>query len=149
MAETAQTLINDILQEIYVQADEQSIQSVDFEAALRYLNRYMDQLASDGIDLTWTTLVDPADAVTAPDGAILGIIKNTALYLANTYDINVSQRLISDADDSMRTLERIGMTLTQSNYPSTLPYGSGQGDNYYTDHFYPGCNEDTDTCPTV
>jgi hypothetical protein len=145
MAETAQTLINDILQEIYVQADEQSIQSVDFEAALRYTNRYMDQLSADGLDLTWTTLEDPADPVTSPDGAIMGIIKNAALYLANTYDIEVSQRLVSDADDSMRTLEKIGMTLPQSNFPSTLPIGTGNNATHYTDNYYVGYNEDIDT----
>lgn len=147
MAETAQTLIKDILQEAFVQADEQAIESVDFQTALRYLNRYMEQLSSDGIELSWTELVNPSDVATSPQGATLGIIYNTALQLCSSYDINPSPLLINNARESMKVLEKIGTVVLQSNFPSTLPYGAGNNDSGANPPlFYSGCGEDLDTC---
>ena len=147
MAETAKTLINDILQEIFVSAEEQSIQAPDFNTALRYLNRYMQQLNADGISIGWTNLVNPTDVATVPDGAVLGIIYNTALQLANSYDVDVSPLLVSNARDSMKTLQSLGITVGQSNYPSTLSIGSGNESDYSTsDHFYSDCGEDLNSC---
>lgn len=134
--ETAQSLVKDILQEIFVQADEQSIQSIDFQTALRYLNRYMQQLNADGVSLGWTNLVNPSDVATVPDGAVLGIIYNTALQLAGSYDVEVSGSLVSNAQSSMKTMLSLGVSIGNTEFPNTLPIGSGNEQNYTNDHFY-------------
>jgi len=135
--ETAKTLINDILQEIFVQAAEQPTQAPDFQTALRYTNRYMQQLNADGVNLGWTNLVQETDVPTIPDGAILGVIYNVAFQLANQYDIEVSPVLAKNAADSMRVMEKLGTTIVTTQYPNTLPIGSGN--EQYSDnlnHFY-------------
>lgn len=145
--ETAKSLINDILQEIFVQADEQAIQSIDYNTALRYLNRYMQQLNADGIILGWTNLVLPTDTATIPDGAVLGVIYNTAIQLANSYDVDISPTLAVNAQKGMRTMMNLGITIGKTNFPSTLSRGSGNEEDFSGgDNFYAGCNEDLDEC---
>lgn len=144
--ETASSVINDILQEIFVQANEQQVQAVDYQTAQRYMNRFMAQLDADGVKLGYTVVSNPSDPITVPAGAINGIIYNVAMQLSNSYDIDVSPSLVANAQSSMETMRKLGVSIPKMNYPSTLPIGSGNEDNYDEFHFYPGCNEDTDDC---
>lgn len=144
---TANQLINAILQEIYLQADEQQIQSVDYQAAQLYTNLMMFELDAEGIKLGWTELKNPADNVTVPAGALLGITTNAALRLANSYDIQVGPLLAVNAEKGLRAMRKLGVSIQNMNYPSTLPIGSGnEWDAIGNDHFYPGCCEDIDEC---
>lgn len=149
MAETAQTLIDDILMELLIQSSEQSVQAIEFNTALRYLNRYMDELEARGIDLTWTTLTLPADAVTAPDGAINGIIFNTAKQLADTYDIQLTPIFLEKCNESMKTLRLLGMTVQPTNYQGTLPRGGGMTSSPYDNPFFVGYSDAVDTDPNA
>ena len=145
--ETAQTLINDILQECLVQATEQQIQAIDFQTALRYCNRYMAQLDAQGIRLGWTNLSNPADAVTIPDGAVAGVVFNVAMQLCSSYDIEPNPLLPVNARDSMVAMRQLGVNVSKQNFPSTLPIGSGnEQDGFDNYHFYPDCCEDNNQC---
>ncbi len=145
--ETAKSLIKDILQEIFVQAQEQNVQPPDFQTALRYTNRYMQQLDARGVKLGWTNLTKESDAVTIPDGAILGVVYNVALQLCNQYDFEPSAALVINARDSMGVMRLLGVKIPKSNFPSTLPVGSGNEQDYSDSfHFYSGCCEDKDKC---
>jgi len=62
--ETAESVINDALQEILVQASEQSLQTVDFQTARRYLNRMM--ATSPYNLLGFTVITNPSELVTIP-----------------------------------------------------------------------------------
>ena len=145
--ETAKSLVNDILREIYVQANEQDVQAVEFETCLRYLNRMMAEFDADGIKLGWTVLTNPADVVTVSPGAINGIIFNCALRVATQYDIDVNPILAINAEKGLQTMRKLGVSIGTQNYPSTLPIGSGNEDDVdIFGNFYPGCNEDEETC---
>jgi hypothetical protein len=135
--ETAQQVINDALQEILVQASEQSVQSVDFQTGRRYLNRMMTALDAQGISLGYTNIILPTDLVTVPDGALEAIVFNLALKLVNTYDIPAGPMLAFNAREGMKVLRVLGVTMTPTSLPCTLPCGSGN-DKFYSDtYFYP------------
>lgn len=135
--ETAQTLINDILQEMLVQASEQPIEPVDFQTARRYLNRMMAMTPYNG--LGYTDVTKPDDLITVPAGAIMGILKNATKFLLTTYDVTLTQTLISDAKDGLQEIRRIAVTVQPTAFPCTLPIGSGneQENTFNNNHFYP------------
>lgn len=146
--ETAETLVNDILQELLINAAEQSIQAVDFQTCLRYLNRWMAQQKADGIDLGYVTLVNPADVVTFSNtitnsaGAINGIIYNVALQLSTTYDVIVTPELAVKAKAGLNVMIKLGSPILNTHYTSNTPRGSGDYHGHSRDAFYTGCNED-------
>lgn len=139
--ETAQSIINDALQEILVQASEQPIQPVDFQTARRYLNRMMATVPYTGLGYTVVTL--PDDIVTIPDAAIEGVIFNLAKRLLTTYDIPLTAELLKSASDGLQEIRRITVTVQATSFPCTLPIGSGneQENTFNNQHFYP-CPDD-------
>ena len=84
--ETAQVVVTDILQEILVQASEQPVEAVNFQFVVRYMNRFMAELAVT-TPLGYTTITGPTDLVTIPDGAMNGLIFNVALLTTTSFDI--------------------------------------------------------------
>jgi len=139
--ETAQEVINDALQEILVQSSEQSVQAVDFQTARRYLNRMMAIVPFSG--LGFTTVVNPDDLVTIPDGAIEGVIFNLAKRLLSTFDMPLTTELNQSASNGLQEIRRITVTTQPTNFPCTLPQGSGnqQQDTFRNNNFYP-CPDD-------
>ena len=139
--ETAQSIINDALQEILVQASEQPIQPVDFQTARRYLNRMMAITPFTGLGYTVVTL--PSDIVTIPDAAIEGVIFNLAKRLLTTYDMPLTAELARSASDGLQEIRRITVTVQPTAFPCTLPIGSGneQENTFNNQHFY-ACPDD-------
>lgn len=135
--ETAESVITDILQEILVQASEQSIEAVDFQFVVRYMNRYMAQLAVT-IPLGYTVVTNPADLITIPDGAINGLIFNVALKVLNSFDIDVGPTLGLNAKDGLFAMRKLSRNLVSTKHPSTLPIGSGNETSFNSTHFYSG-----------
>ena len=134
--ETAQDVVNDILQEILVQANEQPIEAVDFQFVVRYMNRYMAQLAIRA-PIGYTKVTEPTDYITIPDAALEGLIFNVALKILNSYDIDVGPTLYQNAAEGLDTIYRISMAPVVVTHPSTLPIGSGNECGAFTNHFYP------------
>lgn len=141
MTEKGTAIITDALQMIVVQASEASIEPDEAQSAIRWLNRMMARLNSNGIRLGYTPINNLTDDITIPDGAIEGVIANLAFTLHPQYvtDELPSATLVAAAKEGMKTLRSIGMTIEPTVYPSTLPFGSGNEDlGFATDHFYPG-----------
>jgi hypothetical protein len=142
MAETASTIIRDALQEILVQASEQPIEASEAQDAMRLLNRMMAAWVSDGLDLSYTPVDSLNDAITVVDGALDAIVLNLAIKLAPQYDRPISQGLFLNAKNAMDAVRKIAVVITESAYPSTLPYGSGNEDlGYNYTKFYSGVVE--------
>ena len=137
--ETGQSVVNDILQEILVQGSEQAIQAVDAQTAIRYMNRFMNALAAQGVSLGYTNITSLADPITIPDGAIEGLISNTAIRLLATYDITPNQFLVVNAREGLAAMRQLGVTIGASRFPGTLPIGSGNEyeGGFNTGKFYP------------
>ena len=137
--ETAQSVINDILQEILLQASEQSIEAVDFQFTVRYMNRYMAELAITN-PLGYTAVSKPTDLITIADGAINGLIFNVALRICNSFDIMPSPFLMENAKTGLNAIRKISRNNVSTKMPSTMPIGSGNecDSGYRTNKFYRG-----------
>ncbi len=139
--ETAQTVINDALQEILVQASEQPIQTVDFQTARRYLNRMMNTVPFVG--LGYTQVTNPSDLVTIPDAALEGVIFNLAKRLLSSYDMPLTAELALSAKEGLDEIRRLTVNVLPSQMPCTLPVGSGnEGDYTYNNYHYYPCSDD-------
>jgi len=139
--ETAESVINDALQEILVQASEQALQTVDFQTGRRYLNRMMTTTPFNL--LGFTTVTNPSDAITVPDGAIEGVVFNLAKRLLTTYDVALTPELLQSARDGLAEIRKIAVVVKPTSFPCTLPIGSGneQENTFNNQHFYP-CPDD-------
>ena len=103
--ETAEEVINDVLQELLVQASEQAVEAVDFQTTRRYLNRMMAM--SPYNLLGYTNVTKPTDLITVPDAALMGIIKNLAIFLLSSYDVQITAELDRDAATGLKEIRRI------------------------------------------
>ena len=114
------------------------IQDVELQDGLRYLNRMMAKLAAEGVTVGYTSLSDVDSEMTVPDGVILGMVKNLALTLWPQYSTDPVNPLIKfSAKRSLDTMLAQAITIIQpSQFPATLPIGSGNYDGTYTDTFY-------------
>ena len=140
--ETAESIVNDALQEILVQASEAPIQTVDFNTAVRYMNRFMFALDAKGISLGYTKVSKASDLITIPDGALEGLVFNLAVRLATSYDMPIGQGLYLSAKEGMQAMRDIAVVVEPTPMPCTLPYGSGNdSDSYSIYKFYP-CQDD-------
>ena len=133
--ETAESEVTAILQEILLQASEQPVDAVDFRFVVRYMNRYMNELAVT-VPLGYTNVDKPTDIITIPAGAINGLIFNVALRVLNSFDIQVGQTLYQNAESGLKAMRKLSRNLSVTRHPSTLPLGSGNdvawsGDNQF------------------
>ena len=123
--ETAESIVTTALEEIQLLANEQPIETVDFNRGILYLNRMMAALSVNGISLGYTVVTSAASPITVPDGAIEGMVFNLALKLSPTYDIPISQDLRNNAREGLNSLRKIAVTVPRTQFPCTLPIGSG------------------------
>lgn len=139
--EKASVVIKDILQELLVQASEQSVEAVDSNTAIRYMNRFMAEQDALGISLGYTKITNPDDNVTIADGALSGLIFNVALRLAASYDIPPASTLVESARIGMNAMRKLAVNIKPSRNPSTLPIGAGNEDcsgSFRNSRFFPG-----------
>ena len=134
--ETAESVINDALQEILVQASEQALQQVDFQTGRRFLNRMMNTTPFNL--LGFTTVTNPSDSITIADGAIEGVVFNLAKRLLTSYDMPLTAELLQSASNGLKEIRRIAVVVKPTSFPCTLPIGSGneQENTYNNQHFY-------------
>ncbi len=139
--ETAESVINDALQEILVQASEQPLQAVDFQTGRRYLNRMMAITPFAGMG--YTIVTNPSDPITIPDGAIEGVIFNLAKRLLTTYDMPLTAELLQNAKTGLAEIRKITVVISPTQMPCTMPVGSGneEENSFNNQHFY-GCPAD-------
>lgn len=140
MATTAGTLVKDSLIEITVLGAEAPVEPTDAQGAIRYLNRMMAAFDADGIDLGYTEVDSFADLITVPAGAIDGMIPQLSVRLWAQYSDGAPPPpdLIARAISGKNTMRNIAVTIGASEYPNTLPIGSGnEGDaTFRSGHFY-------------
>lgn len=136
--ETAESVITDALEDILVQASEQPLLAVDFQKGRRNLNRMMSRFAAQGLNLGYTTVTNPSDPITVPDGAIEGVIANLAKSLLSTYDMPLTNELNLCAKDGLNAIRHIAVVIQPTSFPCTLPIGSGneEENTYNNRHFY-------------
>lgn len=142
---TAAQVCKAALQRILVQGSEADLEPSEYQDAIFALNNMMEDWAANGTVLGYTTVADLGDDITVAAGAIDGIIDNLAIKVAPDYEGTVSPELRTSALRGRNTCRKIGAVDRYTQYPSTLPYGSGnRGYDWGWDsyRFYPGREEE-------
>lgn len=140
MAETAGDIIKDALGEIVVLGAEAPLESVDAQAAMRYLNRMMAAFDADGIALGYTEVNNLNSPITVPAGAIAGMVYQLGVMLWDQFSDGqtVPATLLAKAISGKNTMRNLAVSIGATEFPSTLPIGSGnEGGRTQTDKFYP------------
>jgi hypothetical protein len=130
------------LQRILVQKSEADLEPDEYQDYIFALNNWMLALEAEGVSLGFTEVSDLGDVLTVPAGALRGIIANMAIEVAPDYGGNVTAALQQAAMDGMRVMRLIGQSVPTSNYPCTLPTGSGNYYAYADSHFYSDAESD-------
>ena len=136
---TAAQVVKTILLKIIVQGAEADLDPDEFSDVIFGMNVYMLDLDARGVKLGYTEVTNLADEVTVPTGALRGLIANVAIDIAPEFDGEVSPGLVKMASEGMKAMEELGVVVTTSFFPSTLPIGSGNEHNGHglSNRFYP------------
>lgn len=124
-------IITDALEEIVVQADEAPIEPSEGRAAMRILNDMMFDQAARGVNLGYTAVYSTGDEITVPLGAIRWMKVALAIELAPKYDAAVTNTMAMKAREAYKAVLNLAIDNADSEYPPTLPQGSG---NDYPDY---------------
>ena len=144
---TVTEVVTGALQLLEIRTAEAAIEANEAEDGLVSLNDMMNEWNVDGIDVGYESLDEIDDELYVDLGALGAIKANLAVYIAPEYGRMVTPALAARAKSSKRSL-RGSIKLNPSEYPDTLPIGSGNEDNYYSpdgdspgntrdSHFYP------------
>lgn len=140
---TAAQVVRAILQEILVQAAEQPLEPSETNDTIFAMNNFMTELDANGVKLGYTIVDNLGDLITIPAGALNGLIKNVALQIAPQFDATITQSLLSQARKGLKVMTNLGITLQPMQFPNTLPIGSGnEFDDFTNQHFFNGVDED-------
>lgn len=134
--EKAETVIKDILLEVLAQSADQSVEGIDSNTCIRYMNRFMAGMAIKGASLGYTNITSASQYVTIEDAGMEGLVFNTALRLCNSYDIPASQSLAMSASDSLQIMLLASNKQRPTQMPSTMPTGSGNYSWGCNNNFY-------------
>lgn len=118
-------IITDAMEEIVVQADEAPIEPSEGRAAMRLLNDMMFSFAARGINLGYTAVASLGDVVTVPLGAVRWMKLQLAVELAPKYNVEISNTLASKLRSAYKAVQNLAIDGIYSEYPPTLPFGSG------------------------
>jgi hypothetical protein len=133
---TVNEVISDAFDEIGINISEESLSASDAQRAIRMLNDMMAVWEANGIDLDYTVVSNLSDEVTVVSGALMGVKKALAIYLAPSFKGEITDALVESTKDAMRAVKNIAITLEQVYPPTSLPIGSGNY-NYNSSKFFP------------
>lgn len=138
----AEELIRDALQELGVQAAEQSVDGDEMQTGIRYLNRLMRGV--DYLGLGFTVITSGSQEVTIPAYAEEWAVFKLATRLAAQFPPTDQIMIIAENErEAWTNLLKQHQTLPCMQYPDTLPIGSGNTDGgVYDPVFYPPSEAD-------
>lgn len=140
---TAEEFIKSSLQLLLVQASEAPLQPDEYQSGIEYINDIAFEWDGQGISLGFTTISSLGDEVTIPSYANQALKHELAMRLAPQFGGNVGPLLVQNSQKSFRAMMVANTIVEPSQYPCTLPIGSGNYDERFgtRDHFFP-CAED-------
>lgn len=127
---TVLDIVTAALRLLEVRTAESPVTASESLDGLESLNDMMNEWNVDGIDVGYESLESPSDLVDVNLGSLGAIKSNLAVYIAPEYGRIVTPGLEKRAKRSKTSL-RTSIKLNPSEYPDTLPIGSGNEDNTY------------------
>ncbi len=148
MVTTALDIVTGALQLLEIRVAESGVSSAEGVDGLTALNDMMNEWNVDGIDVGYESLDDTADEIFVDLGSIGAMKANLAIYIAPEYGRTPSQALERRARRSKNSL-RAAIPINPSQFPDTLPVGSGnEDDNFVGDGDAPGNLRDSRFYPS-
>lgn len=139
---TAAQVIKAALQKILVQASEAELEQDEISDAIFTMNNLMLDYDANGIRLGYTEVTSIGDDITIPVGALRGLIYNLARDLVPEFNGTFTAIAEDIAQKGLRTMRKLGVVVTTSEFPSTLPIGSGnEDDSVFTGRFFPSLED--------
>lgn len=135
---TAQEIVEDAAALFLVDEENTALDASSSAIMTRFLNDYLSELYSAGVDLGYRPVSSPSDVVTIPAGANLAVKYGLALRCNAIFGLPIPQEVAGLAPGLERRLRSSYMRLPRVKPPRTLPMGTG---NQYTVYdistFYP------------
>lgn len=141
---TALKIITRAFQKATIKAAETPLTAAELEDGLDALNDIINQWNATGLLKGVSPVADSNTDLFEPDYATAALKANLATIMCGEYDIPVNQGLAVDASQSKSNLISASTNLEDIEFPSTLPVGSGNDNQYgydYNRDFFPE-NED-------
>ncbi len=127
---TVTEIVEGALELLEVNTAETPITAKEVEDGRVSLNDMMNEWNINGINVGYETLDDADDELFVDLGAIGAIKANLAIYIAPGYGRTVGDELRRRARRSKRSL-RGSIDLKPTEFPDSLPIGSGNEDNHF------------------
>jgi len=127
---TVLDIVTGALQLLEVRTAESPVTATEANDGLTALNDMMNEWNVDGINVGYETLDSTTDELFVDLGSIGAIKSNLAVYIAPEYGRIVSPDLADRADRSKKSV-RHSIPLNSSEFPDTLPIGSGNEDTFF------------------
>lgn len=125
------------LQLLLVQDSESELPADEYQDTIFAMNNLMLSLDAQGISLGYTVVSNLGDEITIPPGAIQGLIYNLALEMAPQFNATITPGITNGAQLGMEAMRQLGQIIVTSQYPGTLPVGSGNEGWRNDRHFFP------------
>lgn len=144
---TVLEVVTGALKLLEVRTAESPVTPSEAQDGLESLNDLMNEWNIDGINVGYESLSSTTDELHVDLGSIGAIKANLAVYIAPEYGRFVTPTLQMRADRSKKSM-RNAINMNPSQYPDTLPIGSGNegnqsgadgdtGADFQNSHFYP------------
>lgn len=127
---TVLDIVTGALQLLEIRVAESAVTASEAEDGLTALNDMMNEWNVDGIDIGYETLDNTDDELFVQLGSLGAMKANLAVYIAPEYGRVVTPELQKRADRSKKSL-RASIPINASEFPDTLPIGSGNEDNNF------------------
>ncbi len=135
---TAQEIVDDSAALILVDEANTALEPNERAIMTRFLNDYLAEMHSAGVDIGYRPVSSPSDVVTIPTGARQAIKYGLALRCNAIFGLPVPQEVALLAPALEKSLKSSYMRLPKVRPPRTLPQGTGNHYNVYDlNTFYP------------
>ncbi len=128
---TAQEIVDDSAALILVDEANTSLEANESAIMTRFLNDFLAELHSSGVDIGYRPVSNPSDVVTIPTGARQAIKYGLAFRTNAVFGLPLPQEVALLAPALERSLKSSYMRLPKVRPPRTLPQGTGNHYNVY------------------
>lgn len=142
---TALKIIERGFQKAGIKAAETPLKASEVADGLDVLNDILNSWNATGLLKGIGPVDDEGTDLQEPDYATWALKATLAIMIAGEYGIDVTQAMAVDKTDSMSALVTASANLNDTEYPSTLPIGSGNRNQYgygYDRDFFPENNKE-------
>jgi hypothetical protein len=137
---TARKIVERAFSKINVRAAETPLTAAEISDGLDVLNDLLEAWDASGILKGVESVQDADKDLMEPRASTWALKSNVAILLAGEYGIEVTPAIANDAVDSVNQWISGSINLQNLEYPSTLPIGTGNRDEYgygYDRDFFP------------